>query len=1106
MKKNYSDWGEFCHSLKKTLLIMRLVIVLLLVGFLQTYANDTYAQKTRISVSFTNTQLAKVLDQIENESEFFFLYNEKLIDANRRVSIDAKDERIDEILKALFYGTDVEYTITDRKIILAPSNFSETQQFTKKISGKVTDSSGATLPGVSVVVKGSTTGVITGNDGNFSLTIPSDAKILLFSFVGMKSQEVAIGNQTTINITLSEETIGLEEVVAIGYGTVKKSDLTGAIASVKMKDASKNANTNVMQALQGSVPGLNIGAVTTAGGDPSILIRGYKSLSAGQTPLIVVDGIIFSGSISDISTNDIERVDVLKDASSAAVYGSRSANGVIIITTKKGTSEKPVIEFNTFHGVQQMAHRVQMADGDKYVQKILDYRAATGLQADPTKVVNYLQPLEVENYKNKTYTNWYDLLTRTAPIDQYELSVSGKTNKTNYFLSGSYTDQAGVVIGDDFTRSTLRANFSNEINNWLTIGMNTSYSHRDYSGAAVDFGPIGAFASPLSTVYSNKETGELNLFPQTDQLIINPLSLAKAQDAETQDNLFAILFADIQILKVNGLKFHFDYSNGLQFYKHNQFSGLDTYAGINAPKGLATKATSELRNWSINNILSYSKKINKHAIDATVLYTKEGATAQSTNTNVKNFPNLALGWNALQLGTVNTSSSNASESSSEGFMVRASYGFDLKYLLTATFRRDGYSGFSQGNKYANFPSASLAWVISEENFAKTQKWLSNLKLRLSYGVNGNQALGPYGSLSQMSMLNYVYGDGGSTSIGTYPNSLANSDLTWEKTAQTNIGLTFGVLKNRISGDIDIYKGTTKDLLVKRSLPTMTGFTNVWTNLGELENKGIEMSLSTINISRNNLTWESKFSFSLNRNKISHLYGTDANKDGIEDDDIGNSWFIGKSFGAIYNFTTDGIYQINEANIPTGWKPGDVRLKDTNGDGNISTSDRSVIGYSVPNYRFGIYNELKYKNISLTFMINSIQGGGKNNYYIIDNSWGLNPNYWTGTASQRVNIPDINYWTPTNPTNKIPRLDYMPKYTHGMYEDRSFVRLDDITLSYNFNQSIFKKLNINALKLYVTGKNLYTWTKFTGWDPEAGTEIGQGYPGMREIVAGLNINF
>ena len=315
-----------------------------------------------------------------------------------------------------------------------------------------------------------------------------------------------------------------------------------------------------------------------------------------------------------------------------------------------------------------------------------------------------------------------------------------------------------------------------------------------------------------------------------------------------------------------------------------------------------------------------------------------------------------------------------------------------------------------------------------------------------------------------------------------------------------------MLKNRISGDIDIYKGTTKDLFVKRSLPTMTGFTNVWTNLGELENKGIEMSLSTINISHNNLTWESKFSFSLNRNKISHLYGTDANKDGIEDDDIGNSWFIGKSFGAIYNFTTDGIYQLNEANIPTGWKPGDVRLKDMNGDGNINTNDRSVIGYSVPNYRFGIYNELKYKNVSLTFMINSIQGGGKNNYYIIDNSWGLNPNYWTETASQRVNIPDINYWTPTNPSNKIPRIDYTYKYVHGMYEDRSFVRLDDITLSYNFNQSIFKKLNINALKLYVTGKNLYTWTKFTGWDPEAGTEIGQGYPGMREIVAGLSINF
>ncbi len=1106
MKKNRFFYECDFHCLMKTFRIMRITVFLLLASILQTFANDAYSQKTRLSLDFSKTRLVDVLDEIENKTEFYFLFNEKLINTDRIVNMSVKNEKIDEILDQLFAETDVVYTIVDRKIILAPSFLSETTQQQKSVSGKVTDSSGASLPGVSVVVKGTTIGSITDANGAFSISdLPANAT-LLFSFVGMKSQEIMVSGKTSINVTLADETIGIDEVVAIGYGTAKKSDLTGAVASVKMKDANLNANTNVMQALQGSVPGLNIGAVTRAGEDPSLLIRGYTSLSAGQSPLIVVDGVIFSGSISDLSTNDIDRVDVLKDASSAAVYGSRSANGVIIITTKRGTSEKPVFSFNTYHGVQQMAHKVQMAGGDKYVQKTLDWRTAIGQEADPAKIESYLQPLEIENYRNKTYTDWFDLLTQTAPISQYDLSVSGKTNKTNYYLSGSYTDQEGIVLGDGFTRTTLRANFSNDITNWLTIGMNTFYSYRDYSGAAVDFGRFATYASPLSTLYANKETGEINMYPHTDQITVNPLSFAKAQDAEIQDNFFNILYADIKIPQVKGLKFHFDYNNGLQFYKHNQFFGTDTYDGYNAPFGSAIKANNEMRNWAINNILSYSQKFNKHTVDATVLYSREGSNGESSNFNSKSFSTSVLGWNALELGTTQTGNSGAWDNSSEAFMARANYNYNLKYLLTATFRRDGFSGFSQGNKFANFPSVSVGWVISEENFAKTQKWLSYLKLRMSYGINGNQALGSYGSLSQMSMLKYVYGDGGGTSVGIYPNSLSNTSLTWEKTKSLNLGLNFGILENRISGDIDVYKGATNDLLVRRSLPPMTGYGNVWTNLGEIENKGVEFNLNTSNISTPSFKWESKFYFSLNRNKINSLYGQDTNKDGKEDDDLGNSWFIGKPIGAIYDYTLDGIYQTTDTNIPAGWKPGYYRQKEIDGVDGISPNDRSVIGYTVPNYRFGIFNELRYNDFSVAFMINSIQGGGKDNYYSINNTSYYIPNkYFTGAAG-RVNIADVNYWTPTNPSNKYPRLDYAPKYEHGVYENRSFIRLQDVTLAYNFNKGILEKLGMNALKVYISGKNLYTWTNFTGWDPEAGTTIGGGYPLMRSFVAGFNINF
>ncbi len=1063
-------------------------------------------QNTRLTIELANVELKDVLAAIESKTDFVFMFDATKVNVKQKVNISSVSQPLNKILDALFEGRNISYSVNGKQIALTNSLLNPSRSIT--IRGKVTDVAGFPLPGVSVKVKGENTGTATDIDGNYRLQNVPETAVLQFSYIGMKPVEVRVENRGIIDIVMEEDAIGMQEVVAIGYGSVKKSDLTGSVASVKLKDANLSANTSVMQALQGSVPGLNIGAVTKAGEDPSMLIRGYTSLSAGQSPLIVVDGVIFGGSISDLNTNDIERVDVLKDASSAAVYGSRSANGVIIITTKKGVSEKPTFNFNTYHGIQQMGHKIQMAGGEKYLQKILDWRTAIGQSADPTQMENYLQPLEVQNYRDKTYTDWFDLLTRdVAPLSQYDLSVSGKTSKTNYYLSGSLTDQNGVVIGDDFKRATLRANFSNQISNWLTIGLNSTFSHRDYSGQAVEFRERATFASPLSTVYADKKNNILNMWPHDDQVTVNPLNTLNAKDEEIQDNLFSIFTADIQLPKLSFLKYHFDYSNGLQFYKHNEFWGTDTYAGLVAPNGSAEKRNTELRNWSINNILSFNKSFGKNAFDATLVYTLEGAKGESTVLTSKTFSTPILGWNAMELGDIQKGNSGAWESSSEAFMARLNYTFDRKYLLTATYRRDGYSGFARGNKYANFPSVSLSWVLSEEDFIKPVEWINYLKIRTSYGVNGNQALGSYGSLSQMSMLNYVYGDGSAPYIGIYPNSLANSNLTWEKTTSYNFGLDFNILNNRITGDINFYTGKTNDLLVKRNLPLLTGYNSVWANLGELINNGVEFSVNTVNVKAGKFKWESKFSFSLNRNKINKLYGTDANSDGIEDDDIGNKWFIGKSIGAVYDYTIDGMYQLTDTDIPTGFKPGYYKFKDVSGnDGVITPDDRSVIGFSIPNYRFGIFNEMSWKNMSLSFMINSVQGGGKDNYYIINNAFQYYSNAYFQGAAGKVNIPDIDYWTPTNPSTKYPRLDYAPVYTHGVYEDRSFIRLQDVTFAYSFDKKWLQNINIDDLKIYVSGKNLYTLTKFTGWDPEAGTMMGGGYPIMRSFVAGFNINF
>ncbi len=1116
MKKNYKYRVWYDHAFKKTFLVMRLVLVISLVCIMQSFALDSYTQNSKISISVREMKLDDILMKLESETNYRFAYNKTDINVNQVYTIDISDAQIKEVLDKLFADKDISYKIIDqRQVILSKSSRAYTvSQQQLSVSGKVTDSSGAPLPGVTVVVKRTTQGTITDADGNYSLVnVPGDGT-LVFSFVGMKNQEIPVAGKTNINVTLAEETIGIEEVVAIGYGTIKKKDLTGAVASVKFENQANNANISPLQAVQGVIPGLNVSAVTSAGEDPALTIRGTTSLSTGQSPLIVVDGIIFAGSLSEISTNDIERIDVLKDASSAAIYGSRSANGVIIITTKKGTSKKPVFNFNTYHGVQTMAKKIEMYDADRYLQYILDYRAANDMDADPSKIEDYLDSREVEGYRSGTETNWADLVTQTGLINQYDLSVSGRTKRTNYYLSGSFTDQQGIRKGDDFTRTTLRANFSNNITDWLKIGMNVMFSRRDYSGVEVPiFSSWAVHNSPLVTPYD--EDGELVWYPVPSTHAKNPLLWLNAKDKDIRTNLFGILFTDIKIPKVAGLSFHFDYADNFRFSNDNQFwPSKNTFQGLDAPNGYGSKSNSENRHRILNNILSYSRDFDKHNINATVLYSREKAEYESTNFTAKDFSSEALGWNAMQLASNLSGTSSANDNTSESFMARLIYGYDSKYILTATFRRDGFSGFSEKNKYANFPSLSLGWLISDENFVEPVSWLNILKLRLSYGVNGNQALGSYGSLAQMKTVPYYFGE--NRTVGAELTKMGNSDLTWEKTQTYNVGLDFGVLDSRLSGEINVYKGTTSNQLVERSLSSMNGYENVWTNLGEIQNKGIEFMLNSMIVSTEDFNWKAGVAFSLNRNKINQLYGTDADGDGVEDDDIGNSWFVGKSVGAIYGWKTDGIYQQGD-NIPEGFYAGQFRVVDVNGDGELSDDDRTIIGYTVPNYRFSIQNEFNYKNVSLSLLINSVQGG--DGYYLVnsDDSRGYARsdvfNLWKG----------MEYWTPDNPTNEYRSLQYVGQpYSPQILEDRSFIRVQDVTLAYNFGNKILSSWGIHRLKFYVSGKNLLTLTKkydesvltekgyftnFTGRDPETGAKIlSNDGPVYRTFVAGININF
>jgi len=1093
--------------LKKIFFIMRLTCFLFLYLTLSTSAS-VWSQT--INVKLKNSTLQELFKQIEKSGNYRFFYNNDDVDVNQKVSVDIEEGTIGTVLTSALNGTPYSFKELENKLILIEksdlnfNNGTSTGQQQKKISGRVTDNSGTSLPGVSVIVKGTTIGVITDNEGKYSLQSIPENGIIVFSFVGMKSKEIQVSGKATINVSLEEETVGIEEVVAIGYGTVKKSDLTGTVSTVKTDKTADIPNSNILQALKGSVAGLNVASATRPGEDPSINIRGINSLSAGNSPLIVVDGIIYNGSLNDFNVTDIEKIDVLKDASASAVYGSRSANGVIIITSKMGKKGKPMMNFNSYYGVSDPTYLIPMKDGAGYIQKILDFRTATGIEADPAKISNYLSVTEAANYKDGKTINWYDKILRTGVVQNYNVNISGQTDRTNYYLSGDYFNQNGIVDNDRYKRITLKANFTNKITDWYSVSLKTSFSSQDYSGVAANL-YIGL--SPYGSYWQDESKGILKEFPMEDPYYPNPELSTYIDNKDIRTSLLATISSEMDIPFVKGLKWTLNYSTNLRNRKVNNFWDNTMQAGGGkTSNGIAKKEIYDNYDWTLDNIISYKRIFKKvHSVDATLLYSREYQRYDATIAQGSNFFSQALGYNNLEMAAVMINGSDLQDQNSVAYMGRLNYIYNSRYSLTATIRKDGFSGFSEAHKYAVFPSVAVAWSLSNEEFLKNISWLNTLKLRLSYGENGNQALGRYQTLARIANSQYLFGDGGSTVSTSNVQSMANTDLGWETTKVKNIGFDFGFFKNKLTGNIDVYSSNTFNILLNRNIPATSGYNTVWTNIGKVHNGGFELTLNSRNIEKKDFSWGSGFVFSLNRNKIVELLGQDLNGDGKEDDNIANSWFIGKPLGVIYGYQIDGIYQLNEANIPAGYKPGDFRIVDTNKDGNITPDDRTILGSTLPSYVFSLSNTLKYKDFSFYFLLNSIQGGGKDNYYVGNNRAMHDVNQLMTTYTERFNIIDVPYWTPTNPSNEFSRINYNPVRPHPYLEDRSFVRLQDVNLSYQFDKKMIEKLKVQSLRVYVSGKNLYTWSKWTGYDPENQTTFGD-FPMLRTFTLGMDFKF
>ncbi|MCK0190692.1 TonB-dependent receptor [Arenibacter sp. F20364] len=1089
--------------LKRTLLNgMKVLIFLMSTMAFCLSTNDTFAQETIYLEKNQELSIDEVFDILKKQTDYNFVYPRKLFLNSPKIKVEKGETKVSDLLDKILSPNGLDFKITNGHTVLLvknkePSNSDKAQQ-DYEVSGTVSDENGQLLPGANVLEKNTQNGTQTDFDGNFTLSVQDQSAILVVSYIGFETQELPLNGRSEVTIALKEDAASLDEVVVVGYGTATKKDVTGAIASVDMEDANIAANTSVMQAVQGRVPGINIGAVSAAGQTPNLSIRGQNSLSASNAPLVVVDGIIYPGSLNDFSATDIESIDFLKDASAAAVYGSRASNGVVLITTKtgKGESSKPSITFNTYTGIQEAGKLLDVMNGQQYIQKIIDFGQATGQDIDQSNVADFLQDTEIDNYRNGTEIDWADKQLRAGVIQNYELGISGNTGKTKYYMSGTYTGQKGIRIGDDFQRTTVRVNLSNDITDWLTIGINSAYTNSDFSGQAVSFNN-SVLLSPYGRIFQADNPEEYEIFPQTDQLISNPFLNLLNDDLDKRDNLFAVFNLDLD-LPVKGLTYRFDYSKNLFFDRKARFQSRDR-AGIDG-NGIATKSNRFRSNWLMNNVLDYSTTINNvHRIGATVVYTRDFEKFDRSDIESTGFDVKSLGYNAVELGEVQTVASEAYDQTNEGFMTRINYAYDNRYLFTGTFRRDGFSGFAENKKFANFFSASLGWVLSEESFMSGLDWLSFLKLRLSYGENGNQALGRYGSLSRIETTQYVFGDGSQTYNGQQISTIANPNLEWETTRSTNLGVNFDLFKGRLTGDLDFYVSKTDNLIVERSLSSYTGFNNVITNLGEINNKGLEIYLNSVNIEKGDFTWETGFTFSLNRNEIVSLYGEDSDGDGIEDDDISQGWFIGESIDAIFDYPLEGgVYQIGDTDIPNRYREGEFRVIDTNEDGEINPDDRVIVGNELPNYRFGITNTLRYKKLSLTAFLNSVQGG--NNWYLGDNR-ALNPDaFFPG----RINMVDIPYWTPDNPTNEFPRIDYNPRRDHLFLQDRSFVRLQDVTLSYDLsNNSFLNKLNITKLRIYASGKNLITWSNWIGYDPELASTLGDS-PIMRSYIMGVEI--
>lgn len=1115
-----------------------LMFALLLLTVYTTPLQADTAKDLKISLSMENVPVRLVMNELEKKTRLTFFYSSGTIDTRRRVDIRLKDASLEDAIRDLFAGTGITYRISGRQIILEKKQIigtdlgktpdpSQLRTWSgmnsdlerreaafipvvqeKTVTGTVTDAeTGESLPGVSVVLKGTAIGTTTDTDGVYRLEIPGPGpeNTLEFSFLGYLTWEAAVGNRSTVDVALKKDVMGLEEVVVVGYGAVKKSDLTGSVSQIKTEDLQAVPVYSVEQALKARAAGVQ---VTQNSGQPGgrieVRVRGGNSMIGDNQPLYVVDGFPVTGGINFLNPADIESIDILKDASATAIYGARGANGVVIITSKRGKAgQKSRIEVHSSYGVQEETNRYDLLNAREYAEIANEWLKNAG--QDPFFNIN-----EIEN----PGTDWQDAVLRSAPIQDHTISFSGSSEKTRYAVSGNYYDQEGIIINSGVKRGSARLNLDHELNSWLHMAVNLNLSRRERLRVPVDNGYRGnnsvlsaaASAPPTLPVYDEEglptQIEKFYNFGSADMR--NPMIFSEDQTRNLANTVIGNTTLEVSLTK----DLSFKTLLGMEY--------VDTLADRFVPiifesdRGFAQQENSYRSSFLNENTLTYSRDFGaEHSLTATGGFTYQTNKYRNSGISASGLSgNTTRNYDLSAAETINTPWSGISEWVLASWLARANYVFKDKYLVTASIRADGSSRFGSNNKWAVFPSAALAWRVSEEPFMKNVRLISDLKIRTSYGVTGNTALDPYQSLDRMEAYRTIYANQEEL-VGYSPSGISNDDLKWETTTQIDVGLDFGILDNRLRITADYYRKNTTNLLASVPLPPSVGFGSILQNIGEIQNQGFEFAVDA-DILRRRLSWNVVASLSTNRNKVIEIAGgSDILSSGQTA--VWSSTNIareGEPLGSLYGYVEDGLDE-----------NGFIRYKDTDGNGTINTLDKVILGNPHPDFFYGLNSNLSYKRVQLNIFLEGVHG---NQLFNATNGTHLN-SFQRGNNQFRDIIG--NYWTAENPdpNAKYPKISSQTAsdVSDRFVEDGSYLRVKSLRIAYDLPVKKWGMPWFSLAQVYLSGINLFTFTDYTGLDPEVNTRgddsqnVGNrlrmgydqsAYPNAKTYMIGLKLTF